>query len=198
MGFLGHVISGKGILVDPDKIKAVVDWLRPTTVIGIHSSLDLAHLSLPITKLTGEGVKFKWNEAYENSFQELKRRLTMTPILAISGSRKKFTIYSDASYIGLGCVLMYNGHVIVYSSRQLKKHELNYHTHDLELATMVFTLKTWKHYLYGEKLEIYTEHKSLKYLFSQKELKMRQRLCVELFKDCDCEILCHPRKANME
>ena len=93
-------------------------------------------------------------------------------------------------------MLMQNGKVIAYASRQLKEHEKNYPTHDLELAAVVFALKIWRHYLYGAHCQIYTDHKSLKYLFTQKELNMRQRRWLELVKDYDCEILYHPGKAN--
>ena len=106
-------------------------------------------------------------------------------------------MYTDASYQGLGCVLMQDGKVVAYGSRQLKDHERNYPTHDLELAAVVFALKIWRHYLYGEKFQVFTDHKSLKYLFSQKELNMRQRRWLELLKDYDCEILYHPGKANV-
>ncbi|KAL4030768.1 hypothetical protein IC575_009020 [Cucumis melo] len=108
-----------------------------------------------------------------------------------------FVIYSDASKKGLGCVLMQQGKVVAYASRQLKSHEQNYPTHDLELAAVVFALKIWRHYLYGEKIQIFTDHKSLKYFFTQKELNMRQRKWLELVKDYDCEILYHPGKANV-
>ena len=97
----------------------------------------------------------------------------------------------------LGCVLMQHGNVIAYASRQLKPHEQKYPTHDLELAAIVFALKIWRHYLYGEKCEIYTDHKSLKYIFTQKELNMRQRRWLELIKDYDCTINYHPGKANV-
>lgn len=123
-----------------------------------------------MTKLTRKGEKFVWNEACEESFQKLKRRLTSTPVLAIPKSEVKFTIYSDACYSGLGCVLLQDGCVNAYTSRQLKKHEMNYSMHDLELAAIVFALKIWRHYLYGEKVESFTDHKSLKYLFSIKNL----------------------------
>jgi transposase InsO family protein len=106
-------------------------------------------------------------------------------------------VYSDASYQGLGCVLMQKGKVIAYASRQLKVHEVNYPTHDLELAAIVFALKIWRHYLYGVKCTIYTDHKSLKYFFEQKDLNMRQRRWLELIKDYDCEFLYHPGKANV-
>ncbi|KAA0066451.1 ty3-gypsy retrotransposon protein [Cucumis melo var. makuwa] len=109
----------------------------------------------------------------------------------------KFVIYSDASRKGLGCVLMQQGKVVAYAFRQLKSHEQNYPTHDLELAAVVFALKIWRHYLYGEKIQIYTDHKSPKYFFTQKELNMRQRRWLELVKDYDCEILYHPGKANV-
>ena len=106
-------------------------------------------------------------------------------------------IYSDASHKGLGCVVMQHGKVIAYASRQLKEYEIRYPTHDLELAAIVFALKIWRHYLYGEKCEIYTDHKSLKYIFTQKELNMRQRRWLELIKDYDCTINYHPGKANI-
>jgi hypothetical protein len=106
-------------------------------------------------------------------------------------------VYSNASKKGLGCILMQNSNVIAYASCQLKPYEQNYPTHDLELATVVFTLKIWRHYLYGERCEIYTDHKSLKYLFTQKELNMRQRRWLELIKDYDYEINYHPGKANV-
>ncbi|KAL4014061.1 hypothetical protein IC575_026251 [Cucumis melo] len=117
--------------------------------------------------------------------------------LGLAGYYRRFVIYSDASKKGLGCVLMQQGKVVAYASRQLKSHEQNYPTHDLELAAVVFALKIWRHYLYGEKIQIFTDHKSLKYFFTQKELNMRQRRWLELVKDYDCEILYHPGKANV-
>ena len=112
-------------------------------------------------------------------------------------SGREYAMYSDASKIGLGCVLMQDGKVVAYASRQLKPHEQNYPTHDLELAAVVFTLKIWRHYLYGEKCRIFTDHKSLKYLLTQEELNLRQRRWLELFRDYDCIIDYHPNKANV-
>jgi len=128
-----------------------------------------------MTQLTQKGVKFEWNEACEQSFQELKKRLTSAPVLIIPERDVGYTVYCDASREGLGCVLMQNGKVVAYGSRQLKNHERNYPTHDLELAAVVFALKLWRHYLFGETFEIFTDHKSLKYLFTQKDLNLRQR-----------------------
>ncbi|KAL8134291.1 hypothetical protein AgCh_009363 [Apium graveolens] len=118
-------------------------------------------------------------------------------VLVLPDEQGNFVIYSDASYKGLGCVLMQHDKVIAYASRQLKPHEEKYPTHDLELAAIVFALKIWRHYLYGEKCEIYTDHKSLKYIFTQKELNMRQRRWLELIKDYDYTINYHPGKANV-
>jgi hypothetical protein len=118
-------------------------------------------------------------------------------MLALPTESSNIVVYSDASKKGLGCVLMQNGNVIAYASRQLKPYEQNYPTHDLELAAVVFALKIWGHYLYGERCEIYMDHKSLKYLFTQKELNMRQRRWLELIKDYDWEINYHPSKANV-
>ena len=122
--------------------------------------------------------------------------LIKAPVLTQPTSGKEYTLYSDASGIGLGCVLMQDGKAVAYASKQLKPHEQNYPTHYLELAAVVFSLKIWRHYLYGEKCRIYTYHKSLKYLLSQKELNLRQRMWLELFKDYDCIIDYHLGKAN--
>jgi hypothetical protein len=119
------------------------------------------------------------------------------PILSLSESGKRFTIYTDASRIGLGCALMQDGKVIAYGSRLLRKHERNNPTHDLELAAVVFALKSWRHYFYGETCDIYTDHKSLKYIFTQKELNMRQRRWLELIKDYVLTFQYHPGKANV-
>ena len=150
-----------------------------------------------MTHLTRKNAKFVWIEECEKSFQEIKQRLVTAPVLTIPSNMGGFVIYSDASRKGLGCVLMQHGKVIAYASRQLKSYEQNYPTHDLELAAVVFALKIWRHYLYGERCEIYTDHKSLKYFFTQKELNMRQRRWLELIKDYDCSINYHPGKANM-
>ena len=125
-------------------------------------------IAMPLTQLTRKGVMFRWTDMCERSFQELKKRLTSAPILSIPSGTGGFVIYSDASKNGLGCVLMQNGKVIAYASRQLKEYEKNYPTHDLELAAVVFALKIWRYYLYGERCQIYTDHKSLKYFFTQK------------------------------
>ena len=110
---------------------------------------------------------------------------------------EEFVAYSDTLIQGLDCVLMQDEKVIAYSSRQLKPNEKNYPTHDLELAAVMFALKMWRHYLYGEKCKIFTDHKSLKYFFTQRDLNMRQRRWLELIKDYYLEILYHPGKANV-
>ncbi|KAL5580072.1 hypothetical protein UlMin_012514, partial [Ulmus minor] len=205
--FLGHVVSRDGISVDPAKIDAVSKWPVPTNVTEIRSFLGLAGyyrrfvegfstLAAPLTALTKKDRRYEWTDKCERSFQELKKRLTSAPILVLPTDVTDFTVYCDASRIGLGAVLMQNGRVIAYASRQLKVHEKNYPTHDLELAAVVFALKIWRHYLYGARCQIFTDHKSLKYIFTQKELNMRQRRWLELVKDYDCEILYHPGKAN--
>ena len=206
--FLGHVVNHEGIKVDPAKIEAILNWERPKTPTEVRSLMGLAgyyrrfvqdfsKIATPLTKLTRKNEKFEWNDKYEASFQELRQRLVTAPVLALPDDKGDFVIFSDASLKGLGCVLMQHGKVIAYASRQLKTHELKYPTHDLELAAIVFALKNLRHYLYGEKCEIYTDHKSLKYIFTQKELNMRQRRWLELIKDYDCTINYHPGKANV-
>ena len=120
----------------------------------------------PLNKLTRKDVKYDCMDAFQQSFEELKDRLTSAPVLALPNGRDGLVIYSDASQQGLGFVLMQNGRVIVYASRQLKKHEENYPTHDLELAAVMFALKIWRHYLYGAPYKIFIDHKSLQYIFT--------------------------------
>ncbi|KAA0066851.1 reverse transcriptase [Cucumis melo var. makuwa] len=120
---------------------------------------DFSRLALPLTTLTRKNAKFEWSDKCEQSFQELKKRLVIAPILTLPVTGKEYVIYCDASRQGLGCVLMQEGKVIAYTSRQLKKHEFNYPTHDLELAAVVLALKIWRHYLFGEKCHIFTYHK---------------------------------------
>ena len=127
----------------------------------------------------------------------MKRLLTTAPILAQPDIEKPFDVYCDASGIGIGCVLMQEGRVIAYASRQQKQHEEHYPTHDLELAAVVHALKIWWHYLLGNTCHMYTDHKSLKYIFTQSELNMRQRRWLELIKDYDLEVHYHPGKANV-
>ena len=122
---------------------------------------DFSKIATPLTRLTRKEEKFEWSEACQQSFDELKRRLTSTPVLTLPIGTDGFTVYSDASRQGLGCVLMQNDKVVAYASRQLKKHEQNYPTHDLELAVVVFALRIWRHYLYGVPCRILTDHKSL-------------------------------------
>ncbi|GJT50633.1 putative reverse transcriptase domain-containing protein [Tanacetum coccineum] len=136
-------------------------------------------------------------EKEEEAFQTLKNNLCDAPILSLPDGIEDFVVYCDASNQGLGCVLMQRGKVIAYALRQLKNHERNYTTHDLELGAVVFALKIWRHYLYGTKSVIYTDHKSLKHIFDQKELNTRQRRWIELFSDYECEICYHPGKANV-
>ncbi|CAA0824998.1 Uncharacterized mitochondrial protein AtMg00860, partial [Striga hermonthica] len=208
VAFLGHIITSAGIEVDPSKIAAVQNWSAPKNPSEVRSFLGLAgyyhrfiegfsKIALPLSQLTRKSVKFEWKDHCESSFQELKRRLRTAPVLTIPDPSRSFTIYSDASRQGLGCVLMQDGQVVAYASRQLKTHEQNYPTHDLELAAVVHALKIWRHYLYGGQCEIFTDHKSLQYIFTQKELNMRQRRWLELVKDYDCTIQYHPGKANV-
>nr|GEY15649.1 reverse transcriptase [Tanacetum cinerariifolium] len=180
VAFLGHIVSAEGITMDPAKVEAITKWPRPTSVTEVRSFLGLAgyyrrfvkvfsRLALPLTKLMRKGEKFVWNEEREKSFEELKQCLVSAP----------------------------HGKVIAYASRQLKPYEVNYPTHDLELAAVVFALKIWRHYLYGESCDAFTDHKSLKYIFTQRELNMRQRCWLELLKDYDTNIQYHPGKANV-
>jgi ribonuclease HI len=154
-------------------------------------------IARPMTALLAKKFEFKWTLECQESFETLKKKLTTTPVLILPDVHKLFLVYFDASYTGIGCVLMQKGRVVAHSSRQLKIHEKNYPTHDLELAAVVHALNTWRHYLYGQKCDVYTDHKSLKYIFTQSELNMRQRKWLELIKDYELEIHYHLGKANV-
>ena len=207
VSFLGHIVSAEGIRVDPVKIEAIVNWKPPRNVTEVRSFLGLAGyyqrfvqgfsvIASSLTRLLRKGVKFEWDDKCQSSFERLKEILIEAPALIQPTLGMDFTVYSDASRIGLG-VLMQDGKVVAYASRQLKPHEQNYPTHDLELAAVVFALKIWRHYLYGEKCRVFTDHKSLKYLLTQKDLNLRQRRWLELLKDYNCIIDYHPEKANV-
>ncbi|GJT22978.1 putative reverse transcriptase domain-containing protein [Tanacetum coccineum] len=206
--FLGHVIDSKGIHVDPAKIESIKDWASPKLPTKICQFLGLvgyyrrfiegfSKIAKPMTKLTQKKVKFVWGDKQEAAFQLLKQKLCSAPILALPEGSEDFIAYCDASKKGLGAVLMQREKVIAYASRQLKIHEKNYTTHDLELGAVVFALKIWRHYLYGTKCTVFTDHKSLQHILNQKELNMRQRRWLELLSDYDCEIRYHPGKANV-
>ncbi|GJV28614.1 putative reverse transcriptase domain-containing protein [Tanacetum coccineum] len=197
-----------GLHVDPAKIEAVKNLASPTTPTEIRQFLGLAgyyqrfiksflKIAKSLTELTQKNKKYIWGKDQESAFQLLKQKLCEAPILALPEGNDDFVVYCDASHQGLGAVLMQREKVIAYASRQLKPHEENYTTHDLELGAVVFALKIWRHYLYGTKCTVFTDHKSLQHILDQKELNMRQRRWLELLADYDCEIRYHPGKANV-
>ncbi|WVZ52246.1 LOW QUALITY PROTEIN: hypothetical protein U9M48_003328 [Paspalum notatum var. saurae] len=203
VSFLGHILSEKGA-VDPGKVESVLNWKQPESVSEIRSFLGLAgyyrrfikdfsKTAKPMTSLTKKNAKYTWSPKLLPS---LKRSLTTAPVLAQPDVTKPFDVYCDASGNGLGCMLMQEGRVVAYASRQLRKHEANYPTHDLEAGEQWYT-----HRKYGGTIcntcHIYTDHKSLKYILTQPELNMRQRWWLELIKDYDLEIHYHPGKANV-
>ncbi|GJS01919.1 putative reverse transcriptase domain-containing protein [Tanacetum coccineum] len=174
--FLGHMIDSQGIHVDPAKIESIKDWASPKSPTEIRQFLGLARNNVPIV---------------------LKQKLCSAPILALPEGSKDFIVYCDASIKGMGAVLIQREKVIAYALRQQKIHEKNYTTHDLELGAVVFSLKLWRHYLYGTKCTVFMGHKSLQHILNQKDLNMRQRHWLELLSDYDCQICYHPGKANV-
>jgi hypothetical protein len=194
--FLGHVLSAKGIAVDPSKVKDILEWKPPTAVHQVRSFLrlagyyrrfilDFSKIVKPITGLLKNDTKFDRSSKCNEAFEQLKVLLTTAPVLAQLNIEKPIDVYCVASGNGLGCVLMQEGRVIAYASRKLCWHEEHYPTHDLELAAVVHALKIWHHYLLGNNCHLYTDHKSLKYIFTQSELNMRQRRWLGLIKDYD-------------
>jgi len=163
VSFLEHIISREGISVDPAKIEIVKDWPVPNNVGEVGSFLGLAgyyrrfvqnfsKIAGPLTKLTRKEETFIWLRSCQEAFEELKRKLITAPVLAVPDGLGGMVVYSDASGRGLGCILMQRGKVITCASRQLRPHEKNYPTHDLELAVVIFALKLWRHYLLGQRV----------------------------------------------
>ncbi|GJZ57563.1 putative reverse transcriptase domain-containing protein, partial [Tanacetum coccineum] len=152
---------------------------------------DFSKIAKSLTKLTQKNKKYIWGKDQETAFQLLKQKLCEAPILTLPKGNDNFVVYCDASLQGLGAVLMQREKVIV------KPHEENYTTYDLELGAVVFALKIWRHYLYGTKCIVFTDHKSIQHILDQKELNMRQRRWLELLADYDCEIRYHPGKENV-
>ena len=178
VSFLGHIVSKEGIQVDTKKVEMIIEWKQTRNVTKGHSFLGLTGyyrrfvkgFSMTadlMTRLLQKNVKFEWSEKCQASFKKLKAFLTEASVLTQPTYGKEYVIFSDASLNGLRCVLMQEDKVVAYVSRQLKPHEKNYPTHDMELSVIVFALKIWRHCLYREKCFIYTDHKSLKYFPSQ-------------------------------
>ncbi|GKA29889.1 putative reverse transcriptase domain-containing protein [Tanacetum coccineum] len=168
-----------------ENLKAILELLKKEEFQGIH--VDPAKI---------KSIK-DWASPMSPTEIHQFLGLAGVPILALPDGSEDFIAYCDASIKGLGAVLMQREKVIAYASRQLKIHEKNYTTHDLELGAEVFALKIWRHYLYGTKCTVFTDHKSLQYILNQKELNMRQRRWLELLSDYDCNIRYHPGKANV-
>ncbi|GJU98354.1 putative reverse transcriptase domain-containing protein [Tanacetum coccineum] len=183
------VIDSEGIHVDPAKIESIKDWTSPKSPTEIRQFLGLAgyyrrfiegfsKIVKPMTKLTQKKVKFEWGDKQEAAFQLLKQKCAVAPNPSITEGSEYFIL-------------------ILRRFKKLKIHEKNYTTHDLELGAVVFALKIWRHYLYGTKCTVFTDHKSLQHILDQKELNMRQRRWLELLSDYDCDIRYHPGKANV-
>ncbi|GJV71576.1 putative reverse transcriptase domain-containing protein [Tanacetum coccineum] len=143
--FLGHVIDSEGIHVDPAKIESIKDWTSPKFIEGFK-------IAKPMTQTHPEEVNFEWGKNKKALFPTVEAKVEQCTLLALPEGSEDFIAYCDASKKGLGAVLMQREKVISYASRQLKIHEKNYTTHDLELGAVVFALKIWRHYLYGTKM----------------------------------------------
>ena len=177
VSFIGHIVFAEGIRVNPAKIEAAVSYKLPQNVTEVRSFLGLAGyyrrfvkgfsvITSLLTKLLRKRVKFEWDDKCQLSLEQLKKILVKAPVLTQPTLGREYAMYSVASKIGLACVLIQDGKVVAYASRQLKPHEQNYPPHNLELVAVVFNLKIWRHYLFGEKCRIFTDHKSLKYLLT--------------------------------
>eukprot|EP00253_Pinus_taeda_P013056 PITA_13056 len=206
--YLGHIISGEGISVDPKKVKAIMDWPISRNAHEIRSFMGLAgyyrrfvegfsKIAKLITTLQRKGVRYEWTEECSKAFSELKWLLTSAPILRVPDMDKDFTVCTDASKQGLGAVLMQDRGVIAYASRKLKPHEELYATHDLELAAVVLALKIWRHYLVGRSFTLKSDHQSLQYLFTQRDLNARQRRWSEFLSEYDFGISYIKGKENV-
>lgn len=207
VAYLGFIVSKDGIFPDPAKVEAVVSWPVPKNVSEVRGFLGLtgwcrvfvekyAFIAGPLTELTKKEEPFLWTEKRQIAFDRLKEILASEPVLKLPDFGKAFEVIVDACGQGLGGILQQEHHPIAYESRQLRPHEKNYPTHDLELLAVVHALKKWRHYLLGRAFELVTDHKSLKWIFTQPELNMRQRRWVELLQEFSFEIKFRPGKCN--
>ncbi|MCO5601915.1 hypothetical protein L7F22_056041 [Adiantum nelumboides] len=207
VAYLGFIVSKDGISPDPAKVEVVVKWPIPQSVSEVRGFLgltgwcrifiqDYALISKPLTELTQIDETFIWTEKRDFAFNELKNLLAKSPVLKLPDFEKTFEVIVDACAKGVGGILRQEGHPIAYESRQLRIHERNYPTHDLELLAVVHALKKWRHYLLSQIFELVTDHKSLKWIFTQPELNMRQRRWVEFLQEFNFEIKFRPGKEN--
>jgi hypothetical protein len=196
---LGHIISEKGITIDLEKIKSIRGWPTPINVSDAKSFMVLAgyykrfivgfsKISHLIISFQKKGIKFEWTLKCENVFNMLKELLTSAPMLKIVDPNESFVVCINTCKEGLGGVLMQNGHVIGYESRNIKEHERNYTTHDLELVAIIHALRTWRNYLMGKKFELRPDHIGLKYLFEKPTLNAGQTRWLEFLSEYDFDI----------
>lgn len=197
--YLGHIITKEGIVVDPEKIKTIMEWPTPKDVADIRSFMGLAgyyrrfvegfsRVAYPITSLQKKGKVFKWTADCQRSFEQLKHLLTTAPVLCVADPEKEYVVCTDASKEGVGGILMQEGKVIAYESRKLKEHEQKYSAYDLELTAVIHALKMWRHYLVGRKFLLMTDHHSLTSYFIQPTLNARQARWVDFLGNFDFEI----------
>ncbi|GJT01510.1 putative reverse transcriptase domain-containing protein [Tanacetum coccineum] len=200
--------ENKTLIVEGDKGGSrlkVISCIKARKYVEQGCHLFLAHVTKNKSKekrledvpVIRDFPEYEWGSEEEEAFQTLKQKLCSAPILALPEGTEDFVVYCDASLKGYGAVLMQREKVIAYASRKLKVHEENYTTHDLELGAVIFALRLWRHYLYGTKYVVFTNHNSLQYILNHKELNLRQRRWIELLSDYDCEIRYHPGKANV-
>ena len=206
--YLGFIVSQDGISVDPAKVKDIVEWPQPTTVTETRGFLGItgwyrtfiqnyALIAAPLTNLLKKGSKINWESQHQESFDKLKGHVTTAPCLKLPDFSQPFEVVTDASGIAVGGVLVQEKRPVAFTSRKLRVHEKNYPTHDLELLAVIHALKLWRHYLLGHKFQLVTDHQSLKWIFTQTTLNMRQRRWVELLQEYDFNILYRPGKDNV-
>ncbi len=207
VAYLGFIVSKDGISPDPAKVEAVANWPIPRSVSEVRGFLGLAGwcrifvpkyalITSPLTELTKKEEAFTWSDARDYAFNQVKELLASDPVLKLPDFDKTFEVIVDACGQGIGGILQQDHHPIAYESRQLRVHEKNYPTHDLELLAVIHALKKWRHYLLSQTFELVTDHKSLKWIFTQSDLNMRQRRWVEFLQEFSFEIKFRPGKDN--
>ena len=208
VAYLGYVVSREGLSPDPEKVEAIVKWAVPKSVTKVRSFMGLAgwcrvfvkeyaKIAGPLTELTRNNEPFVWNDRRQQSFDKIKAILASFPVLKLPDFSQPFEVVVDACGQGIGGILKQDGHPVAYESRQLRIHEKNYPTHDLELLAVIYALKRWRHYLLGRRFQLVADRKSLKWIFTQPELNMRHRRWVEFLQEFEFEIKFRPGKENV-
>ena len=206
--FLGHELTQGGVMVDDQKIKAILEWEKPKTTKGLRSFLglasyyrkfvrDFAKIAKPLSDLLKKSVSKIWDEHCYRAFRKLKRRLTSTPVLKFPEFKKPFEVHTDASDFAIGGVLMQEGRLVAFESKKLSNVERRWPTHEKEMWAIVHCLKLWQHYLGLEYTKVYTDNVSVRYFETQPKITPKQWRWADVLACFNVDLIHKPGRDNV-